>query len=206
MAARVVWLVANRLVRPEQVLGLTFTRKAALELGLRVRARLGQLADQHLVEPADVVGESTIATYDSYAAQIVAAHALRLGHQPGASLLTPAAAGWHAQRLGDTYDGPMDVIEAHRVTVVAKVLARHGERGGHLGSPDDIRRFTARLVSEVAGIPSARAKGSLHYAGVRDVLNRQEQRTALLPLVKEFRERKARDEVVDFAGDRKSVV
>ena len=29
MAARLVWLVANGLVRPDRVLGLTFTRKAA---------------------------------------------------------------------------------------------------------------------------------------------------------------------------------
>ena len=38
-AARVVWLVANQLVSPEAVLGLTFTRKAAAELGRRVRRR-----------------------------------------------------------------------------------------------------------------------------------------------------------------------
>ena len=29
MAARVSWLVANRIVEPEAILGLTFTRKAA---------------------------------------------------------------------------------------------------------------------------------------------------------------------------------
>jgi DNA helicase-2/ATP-dependent DNA helicase PcrA len=40
MAARVVWLVANRLVTPDAVLGLTFSRKAAAELGRRVRRRL----------------------------------------------------------------------------------------------------------------------------------------------------------------------
>src|SRR5215831_15812835 len=43
MAARLVWLVANGMVRPERVLGLTFTRKAAAELGQRVRDRLDGL-------------------------------------------------------------------------------------------------------------------------------------------------------------------
>src|SRR5215472_10812830 len=43
MAARLVWLVANGMVKPERVLGLTFTRKAAGELGQRVRTRLAGL-------------------------------------------------------------------------------------------------------------------------------------------------------------------
>ena len=44
MAARVVWLVANDLVHPDEVLGLTFTRKAAGELSERLSARLATLA------------------------------------------------------------------------------------------------------------------------------------------------------------------
>src|ERR1700733_6081784 len=43
MAARLVWLVANGMVRPDRVLGLTFTRKAAGELADRVRSRLDRL-------------------------------------------------------------------------------------------------------------------------------------------------------------------
>ena len=44
MASRVVWLVANGLVSPDEILGLTFTRKAASELGARIRRRLSMLA------------------------------------------------------------------------------------------------------------------------------------------------------------------
>lgn len=43
MAGRVVWLVANGHVRRDEVLGLTFTRKAAGELGERIAARLARV-------------------------------------------------------------------------------------------------------------------------------------------------------------------
>src|SRR6202044_3441365 len=54
MAARLVWLVANGMVRPDRVLGLTFTRKAAAELAERVRTRLDALRRARLAGgPAD---------------------------------------------------------------------------------------------------------------------------------------------------------
>lgn len=74
MAARVVWLIANGLVEPEDVLGLTFTRKAAGELSSRVQARLGQLARAQGRSTADLdlLARPTIATYNAYAASLVA--------------------------------------------------------------------------------------------------------------------------------------
>lgn len=57
MAGRVVWLVANGYVRADEVLGLTFTRKAAGELSERIQRRLATVAEYdrrgllpHLVE------------------------------------------------------------------------------------------------------------------------------------------------------------
>ena len=109
MAGRVVWLVANGLVRPDQVLGLTFTRKAAAELAARVRRRLGQLAAHGLVD-AEVISaaDPTISTYDAYAGRIVAENALRIGREPGQRLIPQTVAWQYARRVVDTYDGPMD--------------------------------------------------------------------------------------------------
>src|SRR3954467_12644074 len=80
MAARVVWLVANGVVTPERVLGLTFTRKAARQLAERIRARLRRLAGSTLLERLDptgarrvaaAAGEPTVLTYHAYAGRLV---------------------------------------------------------------------------------------------------------------------------------------
>lgn len=53
MAARVVWLVGTGQVAPEQVLGLTFTNKAAGELSERVRKALvaAGVTDPDVIDP-----------------------------------------------------------------------------------------------------------------------------------------------------------
>ncbi|MDO4792002.1 MAG: ATP-dependent DNA helicase [Buchananella hordeovulneris] len=52
MAFRVLYMIANGLVRPERVLGLTFTRKAAGELRERLAKRVEQLAASGLLDLA----------------------------------------------------------------------------------------------------------------------------------------------------------
>ena len=91
MALRVLWLVANGLVPPHRVLGLTFTRKAAGELGLRVRGMLRRVLVAHERDPFlrdDVAmalrtGEPRVSTYHSYASALIDEHALRLGLRAG---------------------------------------------------------------------------------------------------------------------------
>ncbi len=71
MSGRVVWLVANGLVRRDEVLGLTFTRKAAGELAERIGARLA-LIDEYgrrglLPHLPDIVASGALRRVDAAA-------------------------------------------------------------------------------------------------------------------------------------------
>ena len=104
MAQRVVYLVATGQVRPDQILGLTFTRKATAELDQRVASRLAGLSaagllpatgpehDRGVGGTADAadVGEPMIATYNSFAGALVRDHGLRIGVDPDSTLITQA--------------------------------------------------------------------------------------------------------------------
>ena len=84
MVDRVVWLVANKIVRADEVLGVTFTRKAAGELRDRMRTRLNILRERNLIELSEeelLAGSSepTVSTYHSYANNLVKEYGLRLG-------------------------------------------------------------------------------------------------------------------------------
>jgi len=107
MASRVVWLVANGHVEPDQVLGLTFTRKAATELAERIGRRLRRLTNAGIWTPKPLDedgaeplgGIPVVSTYHSYAGRLVREHALRLGYEPESRLLSEAAAWQYAYEV-----------------------------------------------------------------------------------------------------------
>ncbi|HSR82930.1 MAG TPA: ATP-dependent DNA helicase [Streptosporangiaceae bacterium] len=212
MAARLVWLVANQLVRPERVLGLTFTRKAAAELAERVRTRLTGLRRAGLelpagslpgAEPADdhddaIAGDPVISTYHAYAGRIVGDHALREGLEPTLRLITPAVSWQLAARVVAAYDGPTDALEWTPATVTAAMLALSGELAEHMRGSDDVLAIGEWLSGCSACLPGRVPKVAT------DVLKHQRTREQLLPLVAAYAAAKAAREVVDF-GDQMSL-
>ncbi|WP_018658158.1 UvrD-helicase domain-containing protein [Actinomadura flavalba] len=200
MAARVVWLVANGFVRPERVLGLTFTRKAAAELGIRVRKRLDTLAEslpaadtERLGGDAIFDGEPMVSTYHSYASRLFGDHALREALEPTTRLISPAVAWQLCSRVVDAYDGPMDRIEWSPDTVTKAVMELAGDLSEHLRSTEDVRRVGTWLDEQYAHVPKP-------LKAQRDILAKQGVREQLLPIVEAYRRAKQDREVMDH-GD-----
>lgn len=96
MSGRVVWLVANGHVRPDEVLGLTFTRKAAGELAERIGVRLQMI---------DHFGRRGLLPH---LPEIVATDALRRVHDAGSDAQREAVRTQVLDELAERYDTGWD--------------------------------------------------------------------------------------------------
>ncbi|BAW92632.1 ATP-dependent DNA helicase [Actinomyces sp. Chiba101] len=200
MSQRVVHLVASGAVRPDQVLGLTFTRKATAELASRVSTRLGQLAEAGLLPEAGradggaELGEPTISTYNAFAAALVRDHGLGIGVDPDATLIT-AAGAWQivddmlAERATPL---PLDPTP----TTVRAVLRVDGALSENLLGVEEAAEGLDDLQHLFAGLAGVRGLAGIFKTRAETMATQR----ALLELAAEYREHKRRHGLVDF-GD-----
>jgi DNA helicase-2/ATP-dependent DNA helicase PcrA len=199
MAARVVWLVANGYARPGEVLGLTFTRKAAGQLLRRVRTRLARLAGAGLVptDRADVDEHPSIGTYHAFAGTLLREQGLLLPVEPSTRLIGATELWQLAFRV--VCEHPELDTEKSPATVTAMVLRLAGQLAEHLVDTDQLRDTHAELDRLVHTLPAGpRQRDTGPSQALLKLLATQTERTELVPLIDALHGRMRAENVMDF--------
>ncbi|WP_104089739.1 ATP-dependent DNA helicase [Arthrobacter sp. GMC3] len=208
MADRVVWLVANGLVLPEEILGVTFTRKAAGELAARIRgqlAKLGTLARSGEVTLAPAAAakdalEPKVSTYHSYASGIVTDYGLRLGIERDAVVLGAAEAWQLASDVVEAHDGEHQHFTAAKSTLIQSVMDLAGECAEHLQDPTDVRAELESYLAEFDALPYIAETAKPRSVAATKLLDVLRTRGTVVDLVQQYAEAKRRRNALDY-GD-----
>jgi DNA helicase-2/ATP-dependent DNA helicase PcrA len=203
MAARVVWLVANGYARPGEVLGLTFTRKAAGQLLRRVRTRLARLAGAGLVPLApgmpDLADDPvTVSTYHAFAGNLLREHGLLLPVEPDTRLLSETELWQFAFRVVCEHTDHLET-EKTPAAVTAMVLRLAGQLAEHLVDTEQLRDTHVELERLVHTLPAGRYqrdRGPSQW--LLRMLATQTERTELIPLIDALHRRMREQKVMDF--------
>ena len=192
MSMRVLWLVANHEdIAPSSVLGLTFTRKAAGELGDRLRQRLALLAGR-VPSLRERLDEDPVSlTYNSFAERIVAEHGMRIDIDPDFTMLTEAGA---VDLMTQIVEGwPTDLDEdLSPSAAVGHCLHLAGEVGEHGYTVEEARDALEGFGRDLEQIGATNDTA-------RKTLRANARRLAYLGPVEEFQRRKREGGLLDFS-------
>lgn len=196
MAQRVVWLVANGHVNPAAVLGLTFTKKAAAELGKRIASRLVALRDHGHGLAIDEFDAPRVSTYHSFASAVYRDNAVLLGMDPDATVLSEASAWGLARSVirGSTLPALTQwEYSLDELTRVVRLLAQRVS--DNQVTPEDVQAFLADFRS-LADLPPG---GRGQYADVDHWVNTVSTLDTLWQLVQDYTRAKRVRGVIEFA-------
>jgi DNA helicase-2/ATP-dependent DNA helicase PcrA len=183
MSNRVLYLVANGLATPDQILGLTFTRKAAGELSVRIRKRLRQLSQ--LEEFKHITSTSTaVTTYHSYAGKLLSEHAIRYGIDADADPLGEAAIWQIASDVVRNWSDDSYRNDSAVSTVIKDLLGLSKLMLEHQVKASDIEAIGNDMLEKLQLLAGNTNEDT------RAVARAMRQRNGLLPMVEAFMERR----------------
>ena len=206
MAVRVLWLVANGFARPEEILGLTFTRKAAAELSKRIYESLLKLRDSELW-PSDLeydFSPPNISTYNAYANGLFRDFALAIGYEPEAALLTEAAAYQLARevvvRQGSEVDSRLTDLDINLNPLIDAVLALAQEMNDNIVTAQQVEDVIEGVVSALTDLPKkAGSSDTSQFAYMADILKPLISTPVVAKLAEAYILEKRRQGYVDYS-------
>ncbi|WP_232528827.1 ATP-dependent DNA helicase [Mycetocola zhujimingii] len=207
MANRIVWLLANGYLRVPEILGLTFTRKAAGELATRVRERIGQLqdaiADDENAQDIDVLEAPSIATYNSFASSLFREYARLIGREPDQTVITEASA-WRLARglVVASTDDRLPGIEksVDQLTAAVISLSHALSDNDAAGEADAVRRFSEEFHDLVTlDIHDGSRSKKTPFTSVVDAVRDVDALGVLLELAGRFADEKERRGFMEFS-------
>lgn len=224
MANRVVWLVANGFATPSEILGLTFTRKAAGELGERITSRLSAFTERLLDadERGDVTPEESgravalravledglelpdVSTYNSFASGVVQEFGAFAGLPASVTLIDEAAAWRIAREVVCTSDLPGLAVATDSIaSLVRRTIALDHAVADNLTSFDRVEQVVSEFA-HVKDLPyddkalAAGAKGK-SYKAIVDAVGAVQQTGLITGLARQFAAEKHKRGLIEFS-------
>ena len=206
LAVRVLWLVANGFARPEQILGLTFTKKAATELSKRIFEALIKLRESAFW-PEDLEFEfvsPTISTYNAFANQIFRDNSLALGYESESTLLSEASAFQLARevcvRYGSSVSGSLSDLELNLDNLVQKVLELSQAMSDNGASAESIRELIEQTANRIGSLPKKEGQEvNSRFAYISEMVEALKPTPLIAELAAWFQAEKKKRSVVDYS-------
>ena len=198
MSQRVLWLVANGVVAPHEILGLTFTRKAAGELSQRIRKRLRELRKVGLLPEDGETGLSPdiaveVSTYHSYAGRALNEYGILMGVDSSVEPIGEAAA-WQLTHQIVTREGDLVFpLTRSPKTIVENVMSLSSAIAEHNVSLEEVEALDRMKLAQFESL-----SGKSSNKEVREAITVLKERITILRMVGEANEYRRENGALTF--------
>ncbi len=205
MSVRILYLVANEFAKPDEILGLTFTKKAASELSARVLKALYLLRESKMWPESlgtDFLPPK-IATYNSFGNEVFRQFSIEIGLEPDSQVLGEATGVALARELLRklNLDEHPELADWDKTAgyLTEKLLSMVQEITDNRVSSADVRDYLLKFESLVSALPKTEGGSMERYAYTQTFLTEAATNALLAGLAQRFVDLKRERNLVDYA-------